>query len=558
MTQSRWFSFRWMLFFVALTGVAGLTVMNIVSLSNLREQSVAELKQARQTQLMEFGNKVRSRLFDPFRPIRAMNTDSLQSSLAMGEFPPRLQRELARIAEYDSLFLDLYFTTPECTPCESGNRIQRFSRETQQFEWVKDYPEMVCDGIGLARTQMKAQVQEYKWNFRSFFDNHRSMTIVFVDQRMQSITGYLCLVINRDYLINNVIEPELMAAFGERSDDGITVWVSDWARKEIIAASDDAFPFDPANAQLTERFPGMFETWNLKASYDQSLAMSLSDSSYRRNMIALIFAALLLTGSFLVIFIIAQRERELSLRQAGFLANVTHELKTPIAVMQAAGENLADGRVTDEKRLKSYGRHIYDEAVRLRGMIDKLLDVAKSDAGQLTAKLQFVKAHDFVTDFVELHRPYWESRGFEVKLNVQASNGFIAVDRDHLDTVLSNLADNAVKYSNEHKVLAFSCWSVKDDLFISVTDEGCGIPAHAQRHVFEKFYRVEDPLTAHTKGHGLGLSIVKNLVQLNKGKISLRSIPGKGSTFTLYFPLQIVPETSQEKAGVLINAEAAS
>jgi signal transduction histidine kinase len=210
--------------------------------------------------------------------------------------------------------------------------------------------------------------------------------------------------------------------------------------------------------------------------------------------------------------------------------------------MQAAGENLADGRVTDEKRLKSYGKHILEEAVRLRGMIDKLLDVAKSDAGQLIPKSEYLKPDEFLEDFVALHRPYWESKGFDVRLTSDSIRGFIYVDKSHLDTVLSNLTDNSLKYSNERKVLAFACWQEKDEVYISVTDEGCGIPAHAQRHVFEKFYRVEDPLTAHTKGHGLGLAIVKNLVTLNGGKITLRSVVGKGSTFTLNFPLHKIPE----------------
>lgn len=539
-----WLSFRWVLFFVALLGVAGLTTMNLITLSNLREQTVSELQQARRAQLMEFANKIRSRFYEPVRPFWRMDADSLHESLAQGVFPERMLREITKTALLDSLFLDIYFTTPECTPCEAGNRIQRFDREKQDFVWVKDYPELVCDGIGLARTQMKVLVQEYKWNTRTFFDTHRSLTVVFVDNRQQNISGYLCLVINRDYLVHNVIQPELLTEFGKNAEDGITVWVQDWARKEIVAASDDRFPYDPNAAQITERFPGMFETWNIKASYDRTAALALSDRSYRRNMIAMTFAAVLLTGCFLVIFIIAQRERELALRQAGFLANVTHELKTPLAVMQAAGENLADGRVTDEKRLKSYGKHIFEEAVRLRGMIDKLLDVAKSDAGQLSPKSEYVKPDEFLEDFVELHRPYWESKGFNVRLTLGSIQGFIYIDKSHLDTVLSNLADNAVKYSNERKVLAFACWQINDDLFISVTDEGCGIPAHAQRHVFEKFYRVEDPLTAHTKGHGLGLAIVKSLVTINGGKITLRSVLGKGSTFTLNFPLHNVPETA--------------
>jgi signal transduction histidine kinase len=224
------------------------------------------------------------------------------------------------------------------------------------------------------------------------------------------------------------------------------------------------------------------------------------------------------------------------MRQAGFLANVTHELKTPLAVMQAAGENLADGRVRDPERLANYGKHIHTEALRLSRMIDKLLNVARSDAGEIVVNRQPVKLSEITGDYVELNTNFFADRRFQVNLSVQ-SHDKVNVDVETLQTILTNLVENAIKYSDDKNVVDIRIYTIKDRVILDVEDYGIGIPANKQETIFEKFYRVEDPLTAKTKGHGLGLSIVKFLTELNGGQVSLRSVYGVGSTFTLSFPV---------------------
>jgi signal transduction histidine kinase len=110
------------------------------------------------------------------------------------------------------------------------------------------------------------------------------------------------------------------------------------------------------------------------------------------------------------------------------------------------------------------------------------------------------------------------------------------VDADHVETTLNNLVENAMKYSREEKEINVKVQKKGNSVAISVTDKGTGIPKNSLKYVFDKFYRVEDSLTAKTKGHGLGLSIVKNMVELNGGTIDVKSEYGKGSTFTVKFP----------------------
>ena len=247
-------------------------------------------------------------------------------------------------------------------------------------------------------------------------------------------------------------------------------------------------------------------------------------------------AVFVLLGALMFIFINAQRERELAERQAGFLANITHELKTPLAVMQAAGENLSDGRVTEGERLKTYGDHIYNESVRLKRMIEKLLDAAKVDSGELSTEQAPHYLQELTAEFVEANRGYIEDQGFEFTYTHDKNLPLVMVDADHVETTLNNLVENAMKYSREKKEINIKVQKKGGNVAISVTDKGTGIPKSSLRYVFDKFYRVEDSLTAKTKGHGLGLSIVKNMVELNGGTIDVKSEYGKGSTFIVKFP----------------------
>ncbi len=286
---------------------------------------------------------------------------------------------------------------------------------------------------------------------------------------------------------------------------------------------------------LGQLFPDLLDNWIIQASFLESPVVSATSASLTRNLLVLGSAVIILFGALFFMFINAQKEREFAERQAGFLANVTHELKTPLALMQAAGENISDGRVSEGERLKSYGAHIYSEAIRLRKMIDKLLDVAKSDSNKTMAKQAPVEINKLVEDLIEVKREYIENKGFRLIVDTEADLPLIMADRDQFETILDNLVENSIKYSWDEKEITVRVYSQKKAVFLSVADKGQGIPKKSQKNIFKKFYRVENSMTAQTKGHGLGLSIVKNMVLLNGGTISVNSEPGKGSEFTVAF-----------------------
>ncbi|MDZ7681938.1 MAG: HAMP domain-containing sensor histidine kinase [Fodinibius sp.] len=305
-----------------------------------------------------------------------------------------------------------------------------------------------------------------------------------------------------------------------------------------MPAATRASPTIAKKIQFEQNFPDFFDYWKIEVSFTEASTVAASNSSLVKNLLVLGAAMILLLGALVFMFISAQKERALAERQADFLANVTHELKTPLSVMQAAGENLADGRVQDQDRLQSYGSHIYSEAVRLRKMIEKLLDVAKANAGQSLIEPEPVDVRQRLLSYLDEHREYIQNKGFTIETTISDEQAVVMMDPNSFDTILSNLIENAVKYSNNEKYLSISLYQHSGDRTVElrIEDHGIGMSKKNISNIFDKFFRAEDTLTAQTKGHGLGLSIVKNLVELNGGSISVESEPNEGSTFIVTFP----------------------
>ncbi len=143
-------------------------------------------------------------------------------------------------------------------------------------------------------------------------------------------------------------------------------------------------------------------------------------------------------------------------------------------------------------------------------MIEKLLDVAKADASETLIEPKPVRLDKLLHTFLEDHKKYINNKGFSLHISIADDLPMVMIDTNSFDTILSNLVDNAIKYSNGNNYLGITLERNKKNVVLKVEDHGVGIPKKHISNIFEKFYRMEDTLTAETKGHGLGLSIVKN------------------------------------------------
>jgi signal transduction histidine kinase len=233
-----------------------------------------------------------------------------------------------------------------------------------------------------------------------------------------------------------------------------------------------------------------------------------------------------------------KREMEVANLKADFVANVSHELRTPLTTISYIGERLNLGRYrTDEERKEFYGM-LEKETHRLRGLIEDILDFSKMLAGKKVYKQDPLALAPLVQEAHERFDGKAQARGFEVALDLPSEEVSILGDRTALMQAILNLLDNALKYSGQSRKIDVQVRRTADRAVVAVRDYGIGIPDTEKQKIFEKFYRIEHGLARDTEGGvGLGLAMVKHIVEGHRGTIRVESRQGEGSIFSLEFPL---------------------
>lgn len=231
------------------------------------------------------------------------------------------------------------------------------------------------------------------------------------------------------------------------------------------------------------------------------------------------------------------RQKKLSDMKTDFINNMTHELKTPVATISLASEMLKDDAILENKaKLSRYAGVIHDENKRLGGQVEKVLQMAVIDKGDLKLKTERINVHELIDRVVDQLALQIENRGGKLQCHLDAQQTIIDADDVHITNIIFNLLDNAIKYSTEQLDISVSTRNVKGGIAISVSDKGIGMNKEQQRRVFERFYRVPTGNIHNVKGFGLGLSYVKAMVEAHGGSIKVISELQKGSTFEIYMP----------------------
>jgi signal transduction histidine kinase len=280
-----------------------------------------------------------------------------------------------------------------------------------------------------------------------------------------------------------------------------------------------------------------FEGVRLQLRYrDRSIEQEVRRLAIAKTALIGFIDVMLLAGLGLV-WVNVRRELRLSRLKSDFVANVSHELKTPLALIRLYAETLELGRVPNEERKNEYYRVIGKESRRLTQLINNILDFSRIEAGRKEYRLVPSDLAAVVRDVVESYRFAIEKLGFTLTLELAEDLPPQALDPEALSQALINLLNNAIKYSPEHKAITVSARRELDRVLLSVSDRGVGIARSEHRRIFEKFYRVETSLVHTTKGSGLGLALVQHIAEAHGGRVELRSTPGEGSTFTLSLPV---------------------
>ena len=245
---------------------------------------------------------------------------------------------------------------------------------------------------------------------------------------------------------------------------------------------------------------------------------------------------LLLLGSIIAIVYSSLRARAFAQRQIDFVSSVSHEFRTPLAVIYSAGENLADGVARDGEQVSRYGDLIKVEGRKLTAMVEQILEFAGARSGKRKYNLAEGDVSAAVEKALADSEPLLSEGRFDVETSIADRLPSAKIDSEAIETAVRNLIQNAVKYSNGKRWLKVSTENGGGSVKIIVEDGGIGIADADKKKIFEPFYRAKPVVDAQIHGNGLGLSLVKEIAEAHGGRVSVESRIGRGSTFTLVIP----------------------
>jgi two-component system phosphate regulon sensor histidine kinase PhoR len=260
-----------------------------------------------------------------------------------------------------------------------------------------------------------------------------------------------------------------------------------------------------------------------------------------KQMATIIFISLVLIIIIMMIFIYIIRvivwQRRLSEMKNDFINNMTHEIKTPISTISLACEALGEKEIKNNEVLaENYLNVINDENKRLGGIAEKILQAATIESGEFSMKKEKIDIHHVIDHVINTIGIHVEVKDGRIIKNFNAAKAVIYADRMHFTSVITNLIDNANKYTPKKPEIIISTKNVEDGVLLTIQDNGIGISKENQKKIFDKLYRVPTGNIHNVKGFGLGLSYVKAIVERHGGKVTVESELKKGSKFIVQLP----------------------
>jgi len=248
------------------------------------------------------------------------------------------------------------------------------------------------------------------------------------------------------------------------------------------------------------------------------------------------------SGKVVVVHDVTQ-EKELEQMKSDFLSNTSHELRTPLHSIKGFVKLLRDGKVADPEIQNEFLTTILRQSEHLERLIDDLLDIHCLESGDFKVKKQWTSLHEVIGNAVTELDALASERGIALVKHIPTELPEMEVDDLRIKQVITNLINNAIKFSSQGGCVAVTASFGGSEILIQVADQGIGIPEEELSHIFERFYRVDNSMTRHTKGTGLGLCVSKQIIEAHQGRISAESTFGKGSTFSFTLPLYFTSDT---------------
>jgi two-component system phosphate regulon sensor histidine kinase PhoR len=297
-------------------------------------------------------------------------------------------------------------------------------------------------------------------------------------------------------------------------------------------------PLRSGEFTVAVRFPTTLYGWRVQVSpsaSDELIARVQNRAMLEHVMVALSCVVIVLGVA--TILLAAERERRISALKSDFVANVSHELKTPLALVRMFGEMLQSGRVASEEKRQQYLDIIVSESERLSALIENVLDFARVERGREAYDFAEGDVGDAVTKAVNVYRYRAEREGVELSVDVGGGLPKARIDARAVELAVINLIDNALKYAPGSKVVAVRAERENGAIVVRVTDHGPGIPPEDQARIFERFVRGAAARGRPIRGSGIGLSLVKHIAESHGGRAWVSSQVGRGATFIVSIPI---------------------
>jgi signal transduction histidine kinase/tetratricopeptide (TPR) repeat protein len=339
------------------------------------------------------------------------------------------------------------------------------------------------------------------------------------------------LLFSPDFLRDNVLHPGLR----RQVLSGDTAWAIKGSDGRPILMSDNA----PSGAvTVRANFEGNFPNWTLEFSQQNPRLLETFLTS-RRGLyfyVFLLIAGILVFGLILTVRTVS-RELELAKMKSDFVSTISHEFKSPLTSIRQLAEMLQTGRVPSEERRQEYYDVLLEQSERLTLLTDNVLNLARIEEGRKEYQFEMIDIVSLLREIVTTVQDRVRHEGFFIEVKLEDPLPSVIADRAAITQAVTNLIDNAVKYSGESKRVIVSASDEGASLHIAVRDFGIGIRKEDVDKVFERFFRGGDELTRTVKGSGLGLTLVREIVEAHQGTVYAESEPGKGSTFLIRLPL---------------------
>ncbi|MBX2989664.1 MAG: hypothetical protein KF749_00700 [Bacteroidetes bacterium] len=360
-----------------------------------------------------------------------------------------------------------------------------------------------------------------------FRRNHQDVIVAFAlaDQQEISAAGF---VIRADAFIRIVIAPKLLDVAGNEFVLGV---LSKGNREPVVNTS----PVTAAELKQQRAlwlFPDHSLGIRLKGT---TVADIVRERTTQNTVLIIILNLVVITGAWLL-YRTVRHEMELVRLKSDFVSNVSHELRTPLALIRMFAETLEMGRLRSEEKKTEYYGTIVKESERLTRLVNNILDFSRMEAGKKQYTFGQTDINTVVGSVLNTYSYHLQNHGIEPLVRLADGLPVITADSEAVTEAVINLIDNAIKYSKEEKFLRIETKMVASGIAVEVEDHGAGIAPEHQKKIFDTFYRVSEGLVHNTKGSGLGLSLVKHIMDAHGGKVELDSTIGKGSTFRLVFP----------------------